>query len=107
MPTIVFVQTDGSTVEVSENPGTSMMKAAMSNDVKGIVADCGGNLACATCHVYLAPEDEGKFLPPSEEEAEMLDEVFSERRANSRLSCQLTLPDSGERITVSVPEAQW
>ncbi|MEU2006697.1 2Fe-2S iron-sulfur cluster-binding protein [Rhodococcus sp. NPDC019627] len=107
MPTVTFVQPDGSAVEVSATPGSSMMNTAVSNDVQGIVADCGGSLACATCHVYVDPADEAKFPPASEEEIEMLDEVFSVRHDNSRLSCQLNLPDTSEPITVTIPEAQW
>jgi ferredoxin, 2Fe-2S len=106
MPKVTYIHTDGSTTEVLATAGTSVMKAAVANDVKGIIGDCGGSLACATCHVYVEPDSAGAFSPVSEEEDEMLDEVVAERRDESRLSCQLTLTD-GADVTVAVPQEQW
>ncbi len=106
MPTIVYVQPDGSRREVGTASGTSVMKNAVLNDVPGIVAECGGSLMCATCHVYVDAADVDRVPPPSDEEDEMLEVTESERRANSRLSCQLTVEDTLDGVTVHVPEAQ-
>jgi ferredoxin, 2Fe-2S len=106
VPQVTFVHPDGSTSEVNVSPGTTVMRAAISNNVDGIIADCGGSLACATCHVYVDPADVSKFQPVSEEEDEMLDEVVCERRDTSRLSCQLHVADDGD-VTVTLPEEQW
>lgn len=106
MPTIVFVQPDGSRREVEASPGTSVMKNAVLNDVPGIVAECGGSLMCATCHVYVDPADVDRIPVLTDDEDEMLEVTHTERRPNSRLSCQLTVDDGLDGFTVHVPEAQ-
>ena len=106
MPTIVYVQPDGSRREVEASAGTSVMRTAVLNDVPGIVAECGGSLMCATCHVYVEPGDLQRVPPRSEEEDEMLEVTEAERRDTSRLSCQLTVEDTLDGFTVHVPEAQ-
>jgi ferredoxin, 2Fe-2S len=106
LPTIVYVQPDGSRREVEASPGTSVMRTAVLNDVPGIVAECGGSLMCATCHVYVEPGDLQRVPPRSEEEDEMLEVTEAERRDTSRLSCQLTVEDALDGFTVHVPEAQ-
>ena len=106
MPTIVYVQPDGSRREVDASTGTSVMRTAVLNDVPGIVAECGGSLMCATCHVYVEPGDLARVPPRSDEEDEMLEVTEAERRETSRLSCQLTVEDTLDGLTVHVPEAQ-
>ncbi len=106
MPMIAFVQPDGSRREVQAPVGTSVMKNAVLNDVPGIVAECGGSLMCATCHVYVDPADAHRVPPPDEDEDEMLEVAAAERRETSRLSCQLTVDDGLEGMTVHVPEGQ-
>jgi len=106
MPTIVYVQPDGSRREVEASSGTSVMKNAVLNDVPGIVAECGGSLMCATCHVYVDPADLDRVPSLSDEEDEMLEVTESERRDTSRLSCQLIVEEGLDRFTVHVPEAQ-
>jgi 2Fe-2S ferredoxin len=106
MPTIVYVQPDGSRREVDASPGTSVMKNAVLNDVPGIVAECGGSLMCATCHVYVDPADLDRVPPPGDEEEDMLEVTAAERRDTSRLSCQLAVEDDLDGLTVHVPEAQ-
>ena len=106
MPTIVYVQPDGSRREVEASAGTSVMRTAVLNDVPGIVAECGGSLMCATCHVYVEPGDLDRVPPCSDEEDEMLEVTEAERRETSRLSCQLTVEDALDGLTVHVPAAQ-
>lgn len=106
MPTIVYVQPDGSRREVLATAGTSVMKNAVLNDVPGIVAECGGSLMCATCHVYIDPADTDRVPGLDDEEDEMLEVAAAERRETSRLSCQVTVEDALEGLTVHVPEAQ-
>lgn len=106
MPTIAFIQPDGSRREVQAPAGTSVMKNAILNGVVGIVAECGGSLMCATCHVYVAPADAERLPAPSDDEDEMLEVAAAERRETSRLSCQLTVDDTLDGLTVHVPEGQ-
>jgi 2Fe-2S ferredoxin len=82
------------------------MSAARGNDVAGIEAECAGSLSCGTCHVYVMPEFISKLPVPSEQEAEMLEFVASERRDGSRLSCQIVFTDDLDGITLEIPEAQ-
>ncbi len=82
------------------------MQAAVDNGISGIVAECGGACACATCHVYIDPPDLGRMPAASLIEREMLDGVAAERRPESRLSCQIRLTDALDGLVVRVPERQ-
>jgi 2Fe-2S ferredoxin len=80
------------------------MEAATRHGVDGIIAECGGGCVCGTCHVYLAPC--AHFDEPSDLETDVLDGVPAERRANSRLACQLRLEQPDMAVTVFVPDRQ-
>jgi 2Fe-2S ferredoxin len=105
MPKITFTGFNGGvhTVEVPE--GTTLMRAATDNDVPGIDGDCGGNCACATCHVYIDPEWALRVGARTAAEEEMLN-LVAELRGNSRLACQITLTDELNGLVVGLPEAQ-
>jgi ferredoxin, 2Fe-2S len=86
--------------------GWSLMETARANSVDGILADCGGSRACATCHVYIDPQWQEIVGRPDDDEAEVLDMVSEARRANSRLSCQITLRSELDGLIVTVaPES--
>lgn len=105
MASITFTEPDGSVVEIEANPGDSVMETAVRNGVKGIVAECGGSLSCATCHVFVR-EDELDGLPAMEEmENEMLWGTAVDRQPNSRLSCQLRVTE-GCDLHVTMPDTQ-
>lgn len=106
MPTITYIQPDGSSQTVEVPAGTSIMQAAVSNNVPGIVGECGGSAMCATCHVHVEKGDFNKLLPISDNEAEMLDFAATERKENSRLGCQIVLSDALDKLVVKVPETQ-
>ena len=104
MTKIVYVNSANSRIEVDVADGTSIMQGAVANGV--IVAECGGNAMCATCHVYVEPA-RGEDLPPkSSEEEALLDGVAAERKPNSRLSYQLTVVANMEGLIVRIPAAQ-
>lgn len=106
MPTITFAQPDGSaqTLEVME--GTTLMRAAVSNGIDGIIGECGGQAMCATCHVYVRPEYAGSLPQISDEEDEMLDCTAAERTGRSRLGCQIAVGVHLPEIVVDVPSGQ-
>ncbi|MDM0046582.1 2Fe-2S iron-sulfur cluster-binding protein [Variovorax dokdonensis] len=106
MPTIHYILKDGSTRSVEARNGASLMETAVHNNVRGIDAECGGSCACATCHVYVNDEFLSRLAPPDDMEDEMLDATASERMPNSRLSCQITVSDALDGLTVRVPETQ-
>jgi 2Fe-2S ferredoxin len=105
MPKVTYVQPDGTPKTVAAPAGTTLMEAAIDNDVEGIVAECGGACSCATCHVYVDPEWLGKIPRPEAQEDGMLDCVL-DRRDNSRLSCQIVLTDELDGIVVRVADEQ-
>lgn len=105
MPTITFIEHDGTEHKVDGEVGLSVMRAAIDNLVPGIDADCGGECSCATCHVYVDPQWMAKVGPPGEREESMLD-LNPERESNSRLSCQIPVTEVLDGLVVKVPEFQ-
>lgn len=106
MPKATYVRPNGEHDIYEVQVGTSVMQAAVANGVEEVVAECGGNLMCATCHVYVDPEHLGKLPPVSDDEDELLECVAGERRPNSRLSCQLVMTDDLDGLVVHLPEEQ-
>lgn len=107
MATITYHQASGDSAKITVDDGTSIMRAAVSNGVDGIVGECGGQAMCATCHVYVRePFLEG--LPEiGDEEEEMLDCTADERDGErSRLGCQLKAGAAFDSIEVDVPSSQ-
>ena len=82
------------------------MEAAVIDGVPGIVAECGGAAACATCHVYVDPEFIGLVGPPQDFEDELLQGAMAERLPNSRLSCQIQVSDELEGLAVEIAPEQ-
>ena len=106
MPTVVYVSPEGERREVPANEGDSVMRTATLNLVPGIVGECGGELSCATCHVYI---DEGwaDRLPPiSALEEDMLAVAAAEPGPTSRLSCQLSSCPDTDGLIVRIPDEQ-
>lgn len=106
MPHVTFVNADGSIHEREIPVGSSVMSVARSTGVPGIVAECGGSLTCASCHVLVDEPTLGDLPPVSPDEDEMLDEVAVGRDPRSRLSCQLVVTDDLDQLVVRVPERQ-
>jgi 2Fe-2S ferredoxin len=106
MTKITFILPGGSTRSIEASPGVSLMKAATSNVIPGIIAECGGNASCATCHVYLVTSDPDLVCPEGSVEDEMLDFTAAPRRFESRLSCQVEVTEHLDGLVVEVPAAQ-
>ncbi|GEP26467.1 2Fe-2S iron-sulfur cluster binding domain-containing protein [Cryobacterium levicorallinum] len=102
MPSVTYISATGTETAVAGFPGDSVMETAVRNGVPGIVAECGGSLSCATCHVFVCPDS--VFAPMEDLEDDMLDGTAIDREENSRLSCQLKLGDANIRVTT--PETQ-
>jgi ferredoxin, 2Fe-2S len=99
---ITFVQTDGVEKTVEAESGESLMEAAKTYNVAGILGDCGGGCACATCHVYVDPEWQDRVGPPDDIEEMTLDMVSDIHQSNSRLCCQIKARPELDGLRVSV-----
>lgn len=106
MPTVTYIHPDGTKRDLDVPAGKRVMQAAVGAGIDGIVAECGGQAMCATCHVYLDSAWIDTFPAITDEEDEMLDDTVSERTDTSRLSCQLVVTDEHDGLIVELPEAQ-
>jgi len=106
MAKIIYRQPDGHEDTVEVPLGWSLMEAAIQNDIKGIVAECGGGCACATCHVYVDDGELSRLPAINDMEGDMLECTATERRPGSRLSCQLKMTEALDGLVVLVPETQ-
>ena len=105
MPKITYIEHDGKTHTIEVASGLSVMEGAVQNNIPGIDADCGGSMACATCHVYVKEEWFNKLPKKEDGEEDMLDMAF-EPKKNSRLSCQITVSDEINGLVVTTPKQQ-
>ena len=105
MVSVTFIEPDGKEHVVEVLEGTSLMHAAVQKLIPGIEAECGGALACATCHIYVDAGWQDKTGKPSPMEEDMLDFAY-DMRENSRLSCQIVLTEALNGLKVHLPETQ-
>lgn len=107
MPKVTYIPAHGEARVIDVPVGENVMRGALYNDVKGIVGECGGGLACATCHCYIDEAWFAKTGTPSDAEVEMFDSASSEVRPTSRLSCQVVVTDELDGLVVHLPETQY
>ena len=105
MPKITYIDDEGNSKTIEVENGLTVMEGAIQNNIPGIDADCGGSMACATCHVYVEDKWFDKIPKAEDAENDMIDMAF-EPKKNSRLSCQLIVSDELEGLTVTTPEKQ-
>ena len=105
MPKIKYIEHGGKSHVIDVPNGLSVMEGAIQNNVPGVDADCGGSMACATCHVYVKEEWFNKLPQKEEGEEDMLDLAF-EPRKHSRLSCQILVSNELDGLVVDLPEKQ-
>ena len=105
MAKITYVEHSGKPHTIQVQNGLTVMEGAVQNDIPGIDADCGGSMACATCHVYVKEEWFNKLPKKEDGEEDMLDMAYEPSKF-SRLSCQLTVSDELEGLVVNLPEKQ-
>jgi ferredoxin, 2Fe-2S len=105
MPKVTYIEYNGTEHPVEVPIGLSVMRGAVNNNVPGIDADCGGECACATCHVYVDESWRDRTGEPSPMEEDMLDFGY-DVRPTSRLSCQIKVTDELDGLVVRVPERQ-
>ena len=108
MPRVTYIKDDDTQQTVDVPVGENVMHGAVFNGVEGIVGECGGALACATCHCYVddawVPKVGG---PASQEERDMLEIAAAQIKPNSRLGCQIIIDDALDGLIVRTPGAQY
>ena len=105
MTKVVYIEFNGTKHEVDLPQGSSLMKGAVNNGVRGIIGECGGACSCATCHLYVDPQWIDKLGDKSAAEASLLEEVC-DAQPNSRLGCQILVSDALEGLVVRLPAKQ-
>ncbi len=105
MAKITFKDYQGNSRTIEVDNGLTVMEGAVQNEIPGIDADCGGSMACATCHVYVEESWFNKMPKAEDGEVDMIDMAF-EPKKNSRLSCQITITDDLDGLVVTTPEKQ-
>ena len=105
MPKITYIDSSGNEKTINVNKGLSVMEGAIQNNIPGIDADCGGGMACATCHVYVKEEWSNKLNKIEDSEQDMIDMAF-EPKKNSRLSCQIIVTEELDGLVVTTPSKQ-
>ena len=105
MTKIIYKDYNGNSKTIEIENGLTVMEGAIQNDIPGIDADCGGSMACATCHVYVEDKWLNKIQKAEEAEVDMID-MAHEPKKNSRLSCQLIVSNELDGLTVTTPEKQ-
>ena len=105
MAKIIYKNNNGDSKAVEVENGLSVMEGAIQNEVAGIDADCGGSMACATCHVYVEEKWLNKIPKAEEAEVDMIDMAY-EPKKNSRLSCQIIVSDELDGLEVTTPVKQ-
>jgi 2Fe-2S ferredoxin len=106
MTTVTFIHSNGRADPVEAEIGDSAMRAAIVHGIEGIVAECGGSLVCATCHVYVDDAWIGRVGPVGDDEDELLAGAAAERQAGSRLSCQIKITPELDGLVLRLPERQ-
>ncbi len=105
MPKITYQDIQGNSITIDVDNGLTVMEGAIQNDIPGIDADCGGSMACATCHVYVEEKWLNKIPKAEEAEIDMIDMAYDPKK-NSRLSCQLIITDELDGLKVTTPAQQ-
>ena len=105
MPKMTYKDYAGNSKTIEVEKGLSVMEGAIQNDIPGIDADCGGSMACATCHVYVEEKWLDKLTKAEEAEVDMIDMAYDPKK-NSRLSCQIIVSDELDGLIVTTPEKQ-
>ena len=105
MAKITYNDSKGASNSIEVENGLSVMEGAVQNNIPGIDADCGGSMACATCHVYVHKDWYDKIEKIEDAEQDMIDMAY-EPKKNSRLSCQIIVSDELDGLTVNIPSKQ-
>ena len=105
MTKITYKDNQGNSKTIDVDNGLTVMECAVQNEIPGIDADCGGSMACSTCHVYVEEKWLNKISKAEDAEIDMIDMAYDPKK-NSRLSCQIIVSDELDGLEVTTPEKQ-
>lgn len=105
MVKITYLDQDGTRTELDADVGANLMELAVRNGVSTIEGECGGALACATCHVHIPDEWRAATGEPSDDERAML-EFGVDVDERSRLCCQIRVTPEMDGLVVLTPASQ-
>lgn len=106
MPNVTFIEWGGNETPVDVENGKNLMQAGTAAGISGIIGDCGGNLSCATCHVFVDPDYIPRIPAPNDYEKDMLEFTATAAEDNSRLCCQIVMSDALDGLIVWLPQTQ-
>jgi len=106
MAHITYIEAHGQSTTVDLPEGWNLMQGAIANGIEGILGECGGSCACATCHCYVDAARLPELAAPNQTELDMLEHVAAERRPNSRLACQLKATARLDGLILHLPATQ-
>lgn len=106
MPLINYIDAKGNQFEADVAVGSTVMQGAVDNMIDGILAECGGACACATCHCYVDAAWKQVVGSAEGDEVDLLEAAF-EPKENSRLSCQVEVTEAMEGLVVHLPSSQY
>ena len=108
MPKVTYIEANGASHVIDLPDGENVMRGALNHDLPGIIGECGGGLACATCHCYVDDAwTERTGGPSSQDETDMLESTSAEVKPTSRLSCQIVMSPALDGLIVHLPESQY
>lgn len=108
MPKVTYISSTGESTTCEVENGENVMRGALLNEVEGMIGECGGGLACATCHCYVDEAWADKVgTPTSQDERDMLEMTAAEIKPTSRLSCQIEVSPDLDGLIVHLPDAQY
>ena len=105
MTKIIYIEHNGTSHQIDVANGLTVMEGAVQNNIPGIDADCGGSMACATCHVYVKEDWFNRLSKKENGEEDMIDMAYEPNKF-SRLSCQITISDELDGLVVQLPKKQ-
>lgn len=106
MPRITFIEHDGQAHAVEARVGTSLMRAAADHGVPGIMADCGGEMTCGSCHGFIDERWPRALAGRGANETALI-EAAGWLQPNSRLTCQLQVQAWMDGMVVRLPASQY
>lgn len=106
MPQITFLLPDGRALPYEAEDAPTVMHLAIRHDLPGLPAECGGQLACATCMVDVAEEWRGRVPEAGPDEHDMIEDTIGSVPEGRRLCCQIVVTPELDGLVVRIPERQ-